>query len=141
MLLPTHHLNADLFSVPCIFWCWGFFLGLLAEQQKQLRTEKSVITRVLGRASVEAGLPVHCREFWRIAYMYGASYVVLASQEANSHHIFVSEVRSLNELRRMNWLEPSANDDQTYLLILQGTLAMHAALNRRFLRGFESAGN
>jgi len=95
----------------------GLLLGSLAEQQKQLRTEKSVITRVLGRASVEAGLAGTLQGILgELLTMYGASYVVLASQEANSHHIFVSEVRSLNGTPTvLNWLEPSANDDQTYL--------------------------
>ena len=95
----------------------GLLLGSLAEQQKQLRSEKSVITRVLGRASVEAGLAGTLQGILgEFITMYGASYVVLASQESNSHHIFVSEVRSLNGTPTvLNWLEPSANDGQTYL--------------------------
>ena len=37
----------------------GLLLGSLAEQQKQLRAEKAVIARVLGRARVENGLTVN----------------------------------------------------------------------------------
>src|SRR5437016_13101676 len=33
----------------------GLLLGYLAEQQKQLRAEKAVVARVLGKARVEAG--------------------------------------------------------------------------------------
>jgi signal transduction histidine kinase len=101
----------------------GLLLGSLAEQQKQLRSEKAVITRVLGRASVEAGLAGTLQGILgEFITMYGASYVVLASQEANSHHIFVSEVRSLNGTPTvLNWLEPSANDGQTYLYDSPGT--------------------
>ncbi len=95
----------------------GLLLGSLAEQQKQLRSEKAVITRVLGRASVEAGLAGTLQGILgEFITMYGASYVVLASQEANSHHIFVSEVRSLNGTPTvLNWLEPAASDGATYL--------------------------
>jgi signal transduction histidine kinase len=95
----------------------GLLLGSLAEQQKQLRSEKAVITRVLGRASVEAGLAGTLQGILgEFITMYNASYVVLASQEANSHHIFVSEVRSLNGMPTvLNWLEPSASDGATYL--------------------------
>ena len=101
----------------------GLLLGSLAEQQKQLRSEKSVITRVLGRASVEAGLAGTLQGILgEFITMYGANYVVLASQEANSHHIFVSEVRSLNGTPTvLNWLEPSSNDAQTYLYDSPGT--------------------
>ena len=101
----------------------GLLLGSLAEQQKQLRSEKSVITRVLGRASVEAGLAGTLQGILgEFITMYGASYVVLASQEANSHHVFVSEVRSLSGTPTvLNWLEPSANDAQTYLYDSPGT--------------------
>ncbi len=101
----------------------GLLLGSLAEQQKQLLSEKAVITRVLGRASVEAGLAGTLQGILgEFITMYNASYVVLASQEANSHHIFVSEVRSLNGTPTvLNWLEPSANDGPTYLYNLPAT--------------------
>jgi signal transduction histidine kinase len=102
----------------------GLLLGSLAEQQKQLRTEKAVITRVLGRASVEAGLAGTLQGILgEFITMYNASYVVLASQEANSHHIFVSEVRSLNGTPTvLNWLEPAATDRQTYLYDSPGNI-------------------
>ena len=75
----------------------GLLLGSLAEQQKQLRAEKVVIARVLGRARVESGLAGTMQEILgEFLTMYGASYALIASQEANSHHVFVGEVRSLN---------------------------------------------
>ena len=95
----------------------GLLLGSLAEQQKHLRSEKAIIARVLGRASVEAGLAGTLQGIMgEFITMYNASYVVLASQESNSHHTFVSEVRSLNGAPTvLNWLEPSASDGTTYL--------------------------
>ena len=122
----------------------GLLLGSLAEQQKQLRSEKAIITRVLGRASVEAGLAGTLQGILgEFITMYGASYVVLASQEANSHHIFRSEVRSLNGTPTvLNWLEPSVNDGQTYLYESPG----NTCFARRMKSGiscvaFGSAGN
>src|SRR5262249_7699853 len=48
--------------------------------------------------------------------MYSANYALLASQEVNSHHVFVGEVRSLNGTPTvLNWLEPSSADQETYL--------------------------
>jgi signal transduction histidine kinase len=120
MLNPAAHLSLlpqTLFMRSIYLLVLGLLLGSLAEQQKQLLSEKAVITRVLGRASVEAGLAGTLQGILgELLTMYGASYVVLASQEVNSHHIFVAQVRSLNGTPTvLNWLEPSANDGQTYL--------------------------
>jgi signal transduction histidine kinase len=95
----------------------GLLLGSLAEQQKLLRSEKAVVARVLGRARVEAGLAGTLQEILgELLTMYGATHALLASQEANSHHVFVGEVRSLNGTPTvLNWLEPSANDRDMYL--------------------------
>jgi len=95
----------------------GLLLGSLAAQQKQLRSEKAVIARVLGRARVDAGLAGTMQEILgELLTMYGASYALLASQEANSHHVFVGEVRSLNGTPTiLNWLEPTAADREMYL--------------------------
>ncbi len=95
----------------------GLLLGSLAEQQKQLRAEKAVIARVLGRARVESGLAGTMQEILGdLLTMYGASYALIASQEVNSHHVFVGEVRSLNHTPTvLNWLEPTAEDRDIYL--------------------------
>ena len=95
----------------------GLLLGSLAEQQKQLRSEKAVIARVLGRARVDAGLVGTMQEILgELLTMYGASYALIASQEANSHHVFVGEVRSLNGTPTvLNWLEPTSADRDVYL--------------------------
>jgi len=58
----------------------GLLLGYLAEQQKQLRAEKAVIARILGKARVDAGLTGTLQEIVaELLRMYGARKAVLAS--------------------------------------------------------------
>lgn len=91
----------------------GFLLGYLAEQQKQLRAEKSVVARIVGNVRVDAGLSGTLQHILgEIATMYGAKKAVLAAQEANTNHMFVAEVSPPAPL---NWLEPTAADRQMYL--------------------------
>ncbi len=95
----------------------GFLLGYLAEQQKQLRAEKTVITRILGRARVESGLTGTLQGILTdITSMYGSSLAIIASQEANSHHVFAAEVRMDDEDRSaFTWLEHTNSDRPAYL--------------------------
>lgn len=94
----------------------GLLLGYLAEQQKQLRAEKAVIARVLGRARVESGLTATLRDILgELLVMYGAKTAMVASQEANSHRSYVGEVRSINGTpSEVKWLESSPADRETY---------------------------
>jgi signal transduction histidine kinase len=97
----------------------SLLLGYLAEQQKQLRAEKAVIARVLGRARVEAGLTGTLQDILSdLVSMYGARLAIVASQEANSHHVFVGEVRVLNGTpTAFHWLEPAQGDRENYLYL------------------------
>ena len=91
----------------------GLLLGYLAEQQKQLRAEKAVIARTLGRARVEAGLTGTLQEIAsELLSMYGARQIVIASQEIKSYRVFAAELSAGASLR---WLEPSNGDRETYL--------------------------
>jgi signal transduction histidine kinase len=95
----------------------GLLLGYLAEQQKQLRAERAVIARVLGRARVDQGLAGTLREILgELLSVYGARRALLASQEKNSHRVFVAEVKAgesgPSELR---WHESSPLDQETFL--------------------------
>lgn len=91
----------------------GLLLGYLAEQQKQLRAERGVITRVLASIRVETGLSGTLQDIMNdVMAMYGARQVVLASQELNSHRTFVAESFPGSLFR---WLEPSAGDQEIYL--------------------------
>jgi signal transduction histidine kinase len=94
----------------------GFLLGYLAEQQKQLRAEKAVIARTLGKARVEAGLTGTIQDIaGELLSMYGAKQLVIASQETSNYRVFVGELRRSDGDIAFRWLDPSANDRETYL--------------------------
>ena len=95
----------------------GLLLGYLAEQQKQLRAEKAVVARILGQVRVEAGLTGTLQTILTdLLTMYGAKYGIIASQEANSHHVFTGEVRRPTEGGSVfKWLDVSGSDRATYL--------------------------
>jgi signal transduction histidine kinase len=95
----------------------GLLLGYLAEQQKRLRAEKSVIARFLARIRVETGLAATLQEFLGdLMSMYGAEYALMASQEIKSHHAFVGEARSENGAPpTFRWLDSQPTDRDTYL--------------------------
>ncbi len=53
---PEEFEPKHLFMLSIYLLVMGLLLGYLAEQQKQLRSEKAVIARILGKVRVEAGL-------------------------------------------------------------------------------------
>ena len=94
----------------------GILLGYLAEQQKQLRAEKAVIARTIGKARVESGLTGTIGDIsGELLAMYGAKQLVIASHETSNYRVFVGELRRLESDTSFRWLEPSANDRETYL--------------------------
>jgi len=112
-----------LFMLSVYLLVMGLLLGYLAEQQKHLRAEKAVVTGTLSRIRVEAGLTGTIEQIFHEAMsMYGASRVVVASQESHSQRVFVGE---LNEAKlsqakgrvpsEFHWLESSSRDAKIYL--------------------------
>jgi len=94
----------------------GLLLGFLAEQQKQLRAEKAIIARIVGKASVETGLTGTLGEIGaELLSIYGAKQLLVASQEGHSHRIFVGELKRDDTAREFRWLEPTGGDEETYL--------------------------
>ncbi|HYL14403.1 MAG TPA: histidine kinase [Terriglobales bacterium] len=95
----------------------GLFLGYLAEQQKQLRAEKAVIARILGKARVELGTTGTLQSILHeLLSTFGAQCAVLASQEANSFRIFIGEVAASDEtVAPLKWLNPTTADRNLYL--------------------------
>ncbi len=127
-LFQSHHLQLlnknvtdfepkHLFMRSIYLLVMGFLLGYLAEQQKQLRAEKAVVARIVGKARVEAGLAGTLQEIANeLLSTYGAKLALIASQEANSLHVFVGEARSLGEAPSVfRWLDSSASDRETYM--------------------------
>jgi len=96
----------------------GLLLGYLAEQQKQLRAEKAVVARIVGKARVEAGLAGTLQEIAsELLSTYGAKLALIASQEANSQHVFVGEARDLGseDPAVFRWLDSAPSDRETFM--------------------------
>ena len=118
------HINVQAFEPKRLFMesiyllVMGLLLGYLAEQQKQLRAEKALVTGMLSRIRVEAGLTGTLDQiFHEVISIYGASRVLVASQEIHSKRLFLGELGKENGNTRGEflWLEPAARDARTYL--------------------------
>jgi signal transduction histidine kinase len=120
-----------LFMLSVYLIVMGLLLGYLAEQQKHLRAEKAMVTGILAKVRVEAGLRGTLEQiFAEVMTMYGASKLVMAAQEARSHRIFVGELReSESRPSELAWLDSSPRDEKTYLYGFPGEVA-HAVNDR-----------
>jgi signal transduction histidine kinase len=93
----------------------GFLLGYLAEQQKQLRAEKAVIARTLGKARVEAGVVGTLHEIAsELLSLYRARLLVIASQELSSYRVYIGELSGSDQGSGFRWLDPSDSDREIY---------------------------
>jgi len=120
--LPPLHIDPTSFEPKGLFMrsiyllVLGFLLGYLAEQQKQLRAEKAVIARTLGKARVEAGVAGTLHQIaTELLSMYRARLLVIASQELSSYRVYVGELSNPELGAGFRWLDPSDSDRQTYL--------------------------
>jgi signal transduction histidine kinase len=106
-----------LFMLSIYLLVMGLLLGYLAEQQKQLRSEKAVIARILGKVRVEAGLSGTLQEIvGELLVMYGAGRALIASQEATGHRVYVGEMLLRNgQPSFFRWLDPLPSDRDIYL--------------------------
>ncbi len=122
-----------LFMLSIYLLVMGLLLGYLAEQQKHLRAEKAVVSGTLSRIRVEAGLTGTIEQIFRDAMsMYGASRVVVASQESHSQRMFVGELNpqdSRGAPFEFRWLESASRDAKTYLEDFPGEVC-YAAIDR-----------
>ncbi len=121
-----------LFMLSVYLLVMGLLLGYLAEQQKHLRAEKAVVTGTLSRIRVEAGLTGTIEQIFRDAMsMYGASRVVVASQESHSQRMFVGELDqdARSAPSEFHWLESASRDAKTYLDDFPGEVC-YAAIDR-----------
>jgi len=137
-LEPKH-----LITISAYLLVMGLLLGYLAEQQKQLRAERAVITRVLGRVRVDEGLSGTLREILgELLSVYGARRALVASQETNSYRVFVGEVHASDgRPSQLRWLESSATDRETYLFESNANAALAVRRNGGFqLLGLDSEG-
>lgn len=133
-----------LITISAYLLVMGLLLGYLAEQQKQLRAERTVITRVLGRVRVDEGLTGTLREILgELLSVYGARRAIVASQETNSYRVFVGEVHAAGGGRpsQLRWLESSPTDRETYLFESNANAALAVTRNDSFqVIGLDSEG-
>jgi signal transduction histidine kinase len=106
-----------LFMLSIYLLVMGLLLGYLAGQQKKLRAEKAVVTSMLAKVRVEAGLTGTLQQICReIVSMYGAERLLIASQEIHSHRIFLGELRHEGEQPSdFVWLDSSQRTQKSYL--------------------------
>jgi signal transduction histidine kinase len=120
-----------LFMLSIYLLVMGLLLGYLAGQQKKLRAEKAVVTRILAKVRVEAGLTGTLQQMCReIAKMYGASSLLVASQEIHSHRRFLGEL--LGAEGEFEWLDSGPRDAKIYLEDFPGEVCYAAAEGDRW---------
>jgi signal transduction histidine kinase len=114
----------------------GFLLGSMSENQKKVRAERAVITRVLSSTRVEAGLTGTMQQILgEVMSIYGARRVLSASQEAHSYRVFLAEVnRSAEGSETLRWREALPESEKVYLF----DSAADAIYATRNAKGFRS---
>lgn len=92
--VTVQELNSQqLFMSSVYLMVLGLLLGYMSANQKKLRAERAVITRVLSSARVEVGITGTLEQILgEILNIYGARRVLSASQEVNSYRVFLAEV-------------------------------------------------
>jgi signal transduction histidine kinase len=106
-----------LFMLSVYLLVMGLLLGYLSEQQKHLRAEKAVVTRMLSKVRVDAGLTGTLQQMSQeILAMYGARRLLMASQEIHSHRTFLGELSNgAGEASDFTWLDPRPREAKAYL--------------------------
>jgi signal transduction histidine kinase len=95
----------------------GFLLGYMSENQKKVRAERAVITRVLSSTRVEAGLTGTMQQILgEVMSIFGARRVLSASQEVHSYRVFLAEVNRDSAGDPLRWREALPETDKAYLL-------------------------
>ncbi|MGA7686336.1 MAG: histidine kinase [Terriglobales bacterium] len=96
----------------------GYLLGYMAQNQKKVRAERAVITRVLSSTRVEAGLTGTMQQILgEMMSIYGARRVLSASQESNSYRIFLAEMNRASDggPGDVRWRESAPENMTAYL--------------------------
>ena len=120
-----------LFMLSVYLLVMGLLLGYLAGQQKKLRAEKAVVTGLLAKVRVEAGLTGTLAQMGQeILGMYRATRVLVASQEIHSHRTFLGELQDgSGAATEFVWLDSNPRDAKVYLEGFPGE-ALYAAQER-----------
>jgi GAF domain-containing protein len=88
----------------------------MSENQKKVRAERAVITRVLSSTRVEAGLTGTMQQILgEVMSIYGATRVLSASQEMNSYRVFLAEVSRGAGGEILRWREALPETEKAYM--------------------------
>ena len=95
----------------------GLLLGYLSQQQKRLRAEKALVTGMISKVRVEAGLTGTLQQISsEVAAMYAAHQLLVASQEIHSHRSFLGELRASGDAPSdFVWLDSGPREARNYL--------------------------
>jgi signal transduction histidine kinase len=118
LALGVRHINPQqLFMFSVYLMVLGLLLGYMSENEKKLRAERVVITRVLSSARVEAGLTHTMQEILgEVLSLYGARRVLSASQESNSYRVFLADVhRTSDGAPLLRWRDALPDTEAAYL--------------------------
>ncbi len=132
--MTVHHIDPQqLFMSSVYLMVLGLLLGYMSENEKKLRAERVVITRVLSSARVDAGLTHTLQEILgEVLSLYGARRALSASQEANSYRVFLAEVNRDAEVLR--WRDALPDTQASYLF----ESPADAFYARRDAKGFDA---
>lgn len=137
LALGIKHIDPQqLFMSSVYLMVLGLLLGYMSENEKKLRAERVVITRVLSSARVEAGLTNTMQEILgEVLNLYVARRVLSASQEANSYRVFLADVHRTSEGSPMlRWRDALLDTEAAYLF----ESAADAIYARRNGKSFEA---
>ena len=118
LALGVQHIDPQqLFMSSVYLMVLGLLLGYMSENEKKLRAERVVITRVLSSARVEAGLTHTMQEILgEVLNLYGARRVLSASQESNSYRVFLADVHRTTEgIPLLRWRDALPHTEAAYL--------------------------
>jgi len=135
--ISVQHIDPQqLFMSSVYLMVLGLLLGYMSENEKKLRAERVVITRVLSSARVEAGLTHTLQEILgEVLSLYGARRVLSASQETNSYRVFLAEVNRNGEgVHALRWRDALPDTEASYLF----DSPADAIYARRGAKGFDT---
>ncbi len=125
-----------LFMLSVYLLVMGLLLGYLSQQQKRLRAEKAVITSMLAKVRVEAGLTGTMQQmFQEILEIYRARQLLLVSQEIHSHRSFLGELQSDRDNGLPSdflWLDSGIKQAKDYLEDIPGEVCYAASQGSRW---------
>lgn len=99
----------------------GILLGFLAEEEKQVRAENAVISRVISKARVENGLRGTLHGLLsEVMQVFAASRALALFQQSGSGRMFLWQASLGAPAERIEYSEPSPAEALRYLFPLRG---------------------